>query len=457
MSSKPDGLYSRRAAMALVAAGAAAVPEAAGAAVHALAPVGATPYGFVVAAVDAPADLKAATPYVCTGANDQNVINAAIAALPAATGAGRGGCIFLSAGTFGITAPIKLRGYMAIEGAMIGVTYIGNRPTASGDMMVFDAAANEQQIFLRIARMHLAGNRKWVRRGSCIRITGAGIYDLVIEDVWVYGAAEDGVYLEQTWGANFCNLISEYNGRDGLHVERNAFDSAVEGPKIVQSKMVKNGRHGIFLGRYVNDALIATSEMAGGAYYAGYGLYVDRSTGHQVTACRFVSHETGCSGGVALDAASQCTVTGNVFRSLATARCPVAVDILSSSSRNVVASNTFNLATGDTPIIDATGRNVLASNSGWASRTAGLVVRAHDAGDRRRITIAHRLGQPKPVGSVVVCTVQPADAASSELRWYVDAADATSVVVRTTSDMADGVEYRLQVIIEYSNREAAPA
>lgn len=57
----------------------------------------------------------------------------------------------------------------------------------------------------------------------------------------------------------------------------------------------------------------------------------------------------------------------------------------------------------------------------------------------------------------MVCTVQPADAVSSELRWYVETADATSVVVRTTSDMADGVEYRLQVIIEYSNREAAPA
>ena len=345
---------------------------------------------------------------------------------------------------------------MSLEGAMIGVTYVTNGQNAAGDMLVFDAPAGQHQIFLRLARMHLAGNRKFVPRGSCVRITGSGIYDLVIEHVWAYGAAEDGVYIEQTWGSNLYNLICEYNGRDGLHVERNAFETVVEGPKITHSKMVHNGRHGVYLGRYIYDSLITTTEMAGGAAGAGYGLYIDRGRGHQVTNCRFVSNENGCSGGVALDACSQCDVSHSSFRSLATLRCPVGVYAMANTTRNVISGNTFDMAVGDVAVRDVTGRNTISDNPGYPARSSGVITKPHDTGSLRRITVAHGLGQPMPAATSIVCRLTPANEAASKMDWWVDATDQTYIYIRSASDMADTVLYKFHLVSEYCNREAAP-
>lgn len=258
--------------------------------------------------------------------------------------------------------------------------------------------------------------------GSGIAMYGPSSYDLILADVWTDECAHYGVYAEETWGHDYRNLISEYNGLDGLRCNISPYRrgttgawpastgaSPVEGPKISLSKLVWNLRHGVSIGDYVYDTLIGQSELAGGGTGA-YGVTVAAtSTGTCIDGNRFVSSAGTSTGAIRLFS-SQNVVTGNYIRSGAGAAA-LTYGIRIESSGNVIDSNAIALAAG-TPISDTDGRNSIGLNNRTLTtvqkmRVRGRIAKPKGAGDY--ITIAPGLGTA-PAAAQITCLLTPADA-----------------------------------------------
>ena len=147
-------------------------------------------YCLVVAAENATTKVKNGADYVCTGTNDQTVINEAIAALPAA-----GGTILLSAGTFSISAPIGIASSnVSLEGT--GVSTELSVPAGTNISYVISVTGTGT-VEVKL--------RRFCIQGAAADTYGDGIYydtpwsttdtQHVLEDVYIDGCPNNGVHV----------------------------------------------------------------------------------------------------------------------------------------------------------------------------------------------------------------------------------------------------------------------
>lgn len=258
--------------------------------------------------------------------------------------------------------------------------------------------------------------------GGCgIAMYGPSAYDLMLTDVWTDDMTHHGVYCEETWGHVYKNLISEYNGMDGLRTNISPYQrgttgawpattgvSPMEGPKMTLSKLVVNLRHGVFLGEYTYSSLIGECEVAGGGA-GSYGITMAASAvDNTITGCRVASSTGPAAGGINL-ASTGNTAVGNIIRSGA-GDAALTYGIRIGSSGNTVEGNVISLAAG-TPISDTDGRNMIANNQTITTvqrlRVRGKKSMAKGAGDY--VTLNPQLGTA-PAACQITPLITPADA-----------------------------------------------
>jgi hypothetical protein len=133
-------------------------------------------YTLVVAAENATAKVKSGADYVCSGTNDQTVINEAIGALPA-----NGGTILLSAGTFSIASSINIASSnVSLEGT--GVSTQFSVPAGTNI-------------------------------SSVISVTGTGTVEVKLRRFFIQGAITDtygdGVYYDTPWSTTDTQHVLE--------------------------------------------------------------------------------------------------------------------------------------------------------------------------------------------------------------------------------------------------------
>jgi len=115
--------------------------------------------GLFVAAANAPDPIKAKADAVCTGTNDQVVINEMLATMQTTPGGimGAGGLLYLSQGRFELGGPILLRGMMGIAGAGMVSTLLAQSPEYHGDILQLDSPERITG-FISIESLGLIGN-----------------------------------------------------------------------------------------------------------------------------------------------------------------------------------------------------------------------------------------------------------------------------------------------------------
>ena len=183
---------------------------------------------MVVAASDSSAAVKAQADYVCSGADDQVEINAAI-------DAGPGGKVVLSSGRFNISSTIILKAHLQFEGAKTGggasagegtIIYLADGSDCS--MLEFEktiGAADPD--FLRVKSLYLFGNNinnAATSHGVWIHGDADGTpMDIVLEDLFVHGFNDNGFHIDAkagtdtAWGVYVYRCLSETNGGYGFY------------------------------------------------------------------------------------------------------------------------------------------------------------------------------------------------------------------------------------------------
>lgn len=252
--------------------------------------------------------------------------------------------------------------------------------------------------------------------GSGIAMYGQSAYDLMLTDIWADGCTHHGVYCEETWGHVYKNLISEYNGLDGLRTTLNPYHRGttgawplttgvvpMEGPKMTLCKLVQNLRHGVYIGEYTYDTQIVGCEVAGGA--SAYGIYVvGGATGATITGNRFASGNAAASGAIYIGSSGN-VICGNTIRS-------VGYGVRLGGSSNIIDGNTINMLSG-TAISDTDGRNTIQANQSlttiYRDRVRGRKSLVKGTGDY--VTINPQLGSAgHRAGCMITPLITPADA-----------------------------------------------
>jgi hypothetical protein len=137
---------------------------------------------YVIAANDAPANVKAQADYVCDGTADNVEIQAAIDALPTyIAGDKRGGVVHLSVGNYYISTGIIMKQYCTLEGEGWRTTTIWAANALNADMITFSSP----QYTSAIRHISLEGNSAGQALGwgiTCNNVSGLLISDVAVSD-----------------------------------------------------------------------------------------------------------------------------------------------------------------------------------------------------------------------------------------------------------------------------------
>ncbi|MFW6061843.1 MAG: right-handed parallel beta-helix repeat-containing protein, partial [Planctomycetota bacterium] len=164
---------------------------------------------LVVAAADAPAAIRATADFVCDGTDDQEQINAALAALPSpgtvgvvhgatgspdyadVTGGNRGGCVELSDGSFKLSAPVDLSGLSQVTLTGQGASTVLYNEDTSGTAPAILAVNSDTDVqhYLEITGLMVHGTSN-----SGHGIDLHGVERSVIRDCWIVGNGGDGIH-----------------------------------------------------------------------------------------------------------------------------------------------------------------------------------------------------------------------------------------------------------------------
>lgn len=235
------------------------------------------PFSVIVAASNAPAIKKAMADYVCTGVNDDVIINQAIQAVVAAGG----GKIQLTRGTFIVSNPVLLNAWdLWLEGEGTG-TVIQQDKNINISTIISINGTNIAQI--KVSNLHIEGNKTNNQYGNGITMQTPGASNswVALENVVVYNCPNNGV----TWNANsgsssyylnnihvsgcngngfysqfnngvaltdsvFINCISDTNALNGFYLA--TLDTHFYGCKAYFNGSAGGSNHGFYLAGYNN-------------------------------------------------------------------------------------------------------------------------------------------------------------------------------------------------------------
>lgn len=251
-------------------------------------PTGGTPFIYtVVAAADAPQEVKNNTPFVCDGTSDQDVINAAINSV-AGTDINKefnGGTVCLVGRAFYIDGPVLLQSQTEIFGSGGSKsTYLVNKGYAGGLKSGMIQLANSDVQYTTIHDLGFEGNG----------VDCTGIYlsnglaqewdaNHIVRDVALWSTGGHGIRLEQdkdpsarqyrTRGNMLMRIRVINAGASGLYIE--CPDSFFE-----QISCGSSGGHG-FEVLHSNNRFVNCKAW----YSDGDGFHLDHGRDNQLAAC----------------------------------------------------------------------------------------------------------------------------------------------------------------------------
>lgn len=174
------------------------------------------PASFVVAANDAPLQVKKQADYVCDATDDHVQIQAAIDALPA-----EGGSVLLSQGTFNIESAITLDSYQTLRG--YGRSTILTTTTADLDIITATGSNGSEKVGILIADLCIDGDA-----GSAANDTGivwTYVDDSKILNIWVQDCAENGIKLSTSDHNTIANNWIESCAVDGMYLVTSTYNT----------------------------------------------------------------------------------------------------------------------------------------------------------------------------------------------------------------------------------------
>ena len=179
---------------------------------------------LIVAASNAPAEVKAQAHYVCDGTADEVQIQAAIdeiAARPTTGGVDtsqRGGAIQLTTGYYNIASTIHLEPRIWLRGEGEDATHL--QLVANVNMIDNTQFPTGNVTFTRLSDMTLNGNSGNGYAGWGIYVdttlgTANQVLDLKLDHMWIRSFKKGGVWTDYAWGWVFDNCTIEYCGEIG--------------------------------------------------------------------------------------------------------------------------------------------------------------------------------------------------------------------------------------------------
>jgi len=333
-----------------------------------------------VAAHNARPEVKALADFVCTGSNDDLVIEQAINSLPPS-----GGRVVLSEGDFILGSSIDiLRSNVTLEGQGAGTVIKGAINTSY--IIVGNGATALSGI--RIANLAIDGTGQ--TSGHGIHFYGASNYlitNSVIENCWIRRCSNNGIYLyysrENTITGNNCisnadNGIAISNSSNNLIISNSLTSNGGSGILIVDSNnntindnQSRSNGTGIYLGNSNHNVVVGNYFISNG----GSGVYIDNSSNYNKINCNYIISNSG-SGittfnifrtssfntmngnhimlngafGIYLYGSSYNTIVGNFFRDNGLAVNDNFSDIYISTSSN------YNTVSGNVALATASNR-----------------------------------------------------------------------------------------------------
>ena len=241
----------------------------------------------------------------------------------------RGGIVHIKEGSYTISSTIQLYANAAswrptwLRGSGILATELKLGVDADCDIISFDVSGGNNDGFHRISDMQLDGNKANNVSGSGIvsKTTGAGTqYDFKITDVFCVRCSEYGIYINNGWGTEISDVITEYN--DGIGVYMNGSQmylkkvfSAYNGGEgmqlrggdsiFIQLSAYNNGQEGINVTNLdygvISDVIINTWGSETASAYSAFKIG-DSSTYNVVTGLLINGDTTtDCYKGLELD------------------------------------------------------------------------------------------------------------------------------------------------------------
>ncbi len=223
---------------------------------------GSAELSFFVAASDASPEEKAAASYVCSGANDQNVINQAIEAACSRFNDGSGGSVVLSSGKFNVSGQIYMKPTLMLRGCGKSTELV----IRSAEVVFY---LDERNICLRDFRV--------LRNTNYFRSTNA-----LIDCYWP-GCIVENIYFTafdttEGWtdaGGNALGLVYHHEGSDaeGCIVRNCVFNGSFERPayRSIVTVVKLGGENCLF---YENFLTANTKlEVTGSCNFVSVGAY----------------------------------------------------------------------------------------------------------------------------------------------------------------------------------------
>jgi len=328
---------------------------------------------FLVAAYDAHKRTKNRADFVCTGANDEAEINAAIALLPE-----KGGRVLLSEGTFviGSADGIRIeRGNVALEGMGVGITNLTTWVDAPAKPMIdVNPTPMARLEHIRLANFSVRSPTVTARHNR-IGIRVQRVSDVFVSWVHVRNFTDAGLDVADLYDCRFRDVLINTCG-DNATQKPNAI---VRGSKLLEGSVDESTSYVDFIGcvfeRYyyrgmhladdgtatkrMNDVRFIGCKFHGLAYGEdGWeansypSVVVDRASDLYLDSCEFPVQNGSA---LILDhAASVARVNNCIFRAATSGNTSCAVDILNAATRTGIANCLFDgFGTGVLRIQDA--------------------------------------------------------------------------------------------------------
>jgi hypothetical protein len=322
---------------------------------------------YVIAASNATTLEQSQADYVCTGTSDDVAIQAAITAI---NSAGQGN-IYLTSGTFNISATITLPTVpFTIKGASMGATklYLVNGTNAN----MFSYTATGNVLFGLMADMTLIGKSTNYSGGT--NTSGTAIYinnpsgqfwDIMFKDLFITYFATQGFFVAHPHDIVFDHVIVEYCGLASAgSVAAVEFDYG-DCNYFVNCLFKLNYGRGVFI-----EAIDSTFVNCKFIQNATCGVYVG-TTNIVFSACEFSQNSYGNTGNNPdmILAANNTTISGCTFDNYGGTSTAISnIQIWGGYGNHVITGSSFS-GTTSIPIDDGgSGGNTFVGNQGVNSK-----------------------------------------------------------------------------------------
>lgn len=205
---------------------------------------------FVVAASNSPTILKNRADYICTGVNDQQVINSAIAL----------GNVTLVEGTYDIRKSIKIPSHRTLTGTGKGTVLLANGMGTgfagtpdSTNVMVWNSGT--EGISVKNLTVNGNVNTKWA---ILFQSVGAGIGDtahagVTVQNVYIKNIGSSGIELRNCWNNIITGNTLNKVYQDGITLTRTS--GLLTTNTVVSNNVINGGFAAVFL-TFANNTLI---------------------------------------------------------------------------------------------------------------------------------------------------------------------------------------------------------